>query len=75
MTLNLPSNFDQIVLEEYHNALENDYLFEGYTLEDIALDMIAYSATMEEYVDWEGDDDSELVKAIVEALERVVTND
>ncbi|AGR47646.1 hypothetical protein PHIM7_4 [Sinorhizobium phage phiM7] len=75
MTLNLPSNFDQIVLEEYHNALENDYLFEGYTLEDIALDMIAFSATMEEYVDWEGDDDSELVKAIVNALERVVIND
>ncbi|AKF13282.1 hypothetical protein PHIN3_15 [Sinorhizobium phage phiN3] len=75
MTLNLPANFEQIVLEEYHNALENDYLFEGYTLEDIALDMIAYSVAMEEYVDWEGDDDSELVKAIVDALERVVIND
>lgn len=75
MPLQLPSNFSQIIIGEYDAATEGGYSFDGYTNRDIALDMIAFSSALEPFVDWEGDDDSELVAAIVDVLGRMVIND
>jgi hypothetical protein len=42
------NRFRKSVFEGLDNARENDYYFEGWTLKDIALDMLAYDVDSEE---------------------------
>jgi len=46
--------FEQGVFEAYLNAVWDDWIKADYTAEDIALDMLAYDGTLEEF-----DDDTE----------------
>lgn len=71
--MNFPTFFDQLVKDEYDATIEGGYSFEGYTLEEIAYDMIAYSSAMEElWVDDPDADDELLKNRIVEALMKFV---
>lgn len=74
ITPEYPANFDDIVADEYYQSLENGYDFFDYTIEDIALDMIAYSPAMEEFFDWGGEDfaDERLKNRIIQALMKIV---
>ena len=66
------TQFELDVREDYANALENEYYFEGYSLEDIARDMIAFSSTMEEYLEQLDEDDDKLADMIVKVLDMIV---
>lgn len=71
--MNFPTFFDQIIKGEYDATIEGGYSFEGYTLEEIAWDIIAYSPAMEElWVDDPDYDDNLLRDRIVEALMKFV---
>lgn len=61
-------NFKTTILENWKNAREGGYYDDtDFTWEDVALDMIAFAADVEEYLETYGED--ELVKKIVAVLE------
>jgi hypothetical protein len=64
-----PEEFKANVIEAYHNASANGYSFEGYTVRDVALDMIAFDAYLEPYLP--EDDDEPLITILVDILKDI----
>lgn len=68
--------FESRVLEAYQNAFDDDWFPEDYTSRDVALDMLAFDATLEEYfVEPSQDtDDDEMIDLLTPIIQKVHFN-
>lgn len=64
--------FEANVIQAYRNAMEGDWFTPEHTARDIALDMIAFDATLEEYEEDDDDNyDEDMIAILIPIINKV----